>query len=67
MFNLLIPYVLHIASIDKNADHNFSVAQKKVHFFYRTENIVGKGQNAGYQHSFNFPEMFSKAFFSRVV
>ena len=27
-------------------------------------NIVGKGENAGYQH---FPTMFSKGFFMRVV
>ena len=30
----------------------------------RIENILGKGENAGYQH---FPKMFSKASFLRVV
>ena len=33
----------------------------------RAENIVGKGENAGYQHFFPFPTMFSKAFSFRVV
>ena len=31
------------------------------------ENIVGKGENAGYQHFLLFPTMFSKSFFPRVV
>ena len=35
----------------------------------RTENISGKGENAGagYQHFFPFPKMFSKASFLSVV
>ena len=35
--------------------------------FGRVENIVGKGENAEYQHFLLFPQMFSKAFFSRGV
>ena len=31
------------------------------------ENILGKGENAGYQHFLLFHTMFSKAFFSRGV
>ena len=31
----------------------------------RVENIVGKGENAGYQHFSPFSTMFSKVFFSR--
>ena len=27
-------------------------------FFYRVENIVGKGENAGYQHFLLFPQCF---------
>ena len=33
----------------------------------RRENIVGKGQNAGYQYFLLFPTMFSKSFFSRII
>ena len=33
----------------------------------RVENIVGKGQNAGNQHFFPFPTMFSKGFLLKVV
>ena len=36
--------------------------------FDRVENIVGKGENAGYQHFFSpFPTMFCKGFFPRHV
>ena len=31
------------------------------------ENIVGKGENAGYQHFLLFPTMSSKGIFSRVA
>ena len=31
------------------------------------ENIVGKGENAGYQHFLLFPQCFQKAPFFRVV
>ena len=33
------------------ADDNFNVAQKVNFFFGREENIVGKGENAGYHGS----------------
>ena len=33
----------------------------------RVENIIGKGENAGYQHFLLFQQCFSKAFFSRYV
>ena len=35
--------------------------------FDRVENIVGKGENAGYQHFLLFPTMFSKGFLYRVI
>ena len=31
------------------------------------ENIVGNGENAGYQHFLLFPQCFHKAFILRVV
>ena len=30
----------------------------------RVENIVEKGENAGYQHFFLFPKCFQKAFYT---
>ena len=35
--------------------------------FDRIVNIVGKGENADYQHFSPFPTMFSKGFLPRVV
>ena len=33
----------------------------------RVENIVGKGENAGYQYFLFFPTVFSKGFFLKVI
>ena len=51
------------------ADDNCQCDSKKVQLFFdKTENIVGEGENGGYLFFiFEFPAMFSKAFFSRVV
>ena len=49
------------------ADNNFIVAQMVQVFFIMLENIVGKGENAGYQHFTLFPPMFTKVFCSRGV
>ena len=35
--------------------------------FHSIENIVGKEENAGYQHFLLFPTMFSKGFFLQCV
>ena len=49
------------------AGDKINVTQKLNFILGRLENIVGKGENAGYQHFFPFPTMFSKDFFLRVV
>ena len=41
---------------------NFNVAKMMQTFFHRVENIVGKGENAGYQHFLLSPQCFQKAF-----
>ena len=35
--------------------------------FDRIENIVGKGENAGYQYFLLFPQYFQRAFFSESL
>ena len=35
--------------------------------FEKVENIVGKGENAGYQHFLLLPHCFQKAYFSRSL
>ena len=49
------------------ADDNFNMAQIVQFFFEKVENVVGKGENAGYQHFLLFPQCLLLAFFPRVV
>ena len=59
-------------SLDQTKLNEFKMTilmQLKCRFlsFDRTENIVEKGENAGYQHFLLFLQCFLKAFFLRVV
>ena len=42
------------------ADHKISVTEKLKIVLRRVENVVGKGENAGYQHFLLFPQCFQK-------
>ena len=44
------------------ADDKMSVAQKLKFVYGKVENIVGKGENAGYQHFLLFQQYFWKSF-----
>ena len=44
------------------ADDEKNLSQKLEFVFGRVENIVGKGENVGYQHFLLFPLCFQKAF-----
>ena len=44
------------------ADHKMKLATIKILVFDRFENIVGKGENAGYKHFLLFPQCFQKPF-----
>ena len=46
------------------ADNKLNVTQNTKVVFHRLENIVGKEENAGYQHFLLFPHCFQKAFSS---
>ena len=46
------------------ADDKLNVTQNIKVVFHRTENIVGKEENAGYQHFLLFPQCFRKVFSS---
>ena len=43
------------------ADDNLNVAHSIEFFLDSVENIVGKGENAGYQHFLFFPQCFQGA------
>ena len=49
------------------ADIKITVTEKLKFVLGRLENIVGKGENAGYSLFSPFPTMFSKVFFSKVI
>ena len=44
------------------ADDQVNVTKKLKHVLERVENIVGKGENAGYQHFLLFQQCFQKDF-----
>ena len=46
------------------ADDKINVTYKQIFFLGLIENIVGKGENAGYQHVLVFPQGFQKVSFS---
>ena len=49
------------------AVENINVIEKKKFVLRSVENIVGEGENAGYQHFLLFLQCFQKASFSRLV
>ena len=49
------------------ADDKISVNEKLKFGLERVENIVGKGENAGYQHFFLFPQCFQKGLHLKIV
>ena len=49
------------------ADNKINVTEKLKFILGRVENIVGKGENADYQHFLFFPQCFQKASFSRLL
>ena len=46
------------------ADDKINVTEKLKFVFERVENIVEKGENAGYQYFLLFPQCFQKASYS---
>ena len=49
------------------ADDKIIIAEMMISPTGGVENIVGKGESAGYQHFLLFQIMFSKAFFFRAI
>ena len=49
------------------ADDTVNVTEKLKFDLGRVENIVGKGENAGYQHFLLFPQCFQKASYTESL
>ena len=59
--------ILHLSKFKAFADDKIILTQKLKFVLGKVKNIVGKGENAGYQHFLLFPQCFQKAFFPRGV
>ena len=55
--------ILDAIKLKAFAENKINVAQMMISVFHRVENIVGKGENAGYQHFLLFPQCIQKACF----
>ena len=56
--------ILDLSKLKAIADDYFSVAQVVQFFSDRVENVVGKGEHAGYQHVLLFQQCFQRNYFS---
>ena len=56
--------ILDLSKLKAFADDRINVTQKLKFALGRVENIVGKGENACYQHLLLFPQCFQKLSFS---
>ena len=54
--------ILGLPKLKAFADEKLNVTQDMKVVFHRIENIVGKEENAGYQHFLLFSRCFQKAF-----
>ena len=53
--NSLLNKILDVTKLKAFADNKINVAQMLISVFDMIENIVGKGENTGYQHFLLFP------------
>ena len=58
--------ILGLPKLKAFADDQLNVTQNVKVVFHRIENIVGKEENAGYQHFLLLPQCFQKVFSSRA-
>ena len=56
--------ILDVTKLKAFADDKINIAQMMTSVYDSVENIVGKGENAGYQHFVLFPQCLQKASFS---
>ena len=59
--------ILEWSKFKAHADNKINVIQNLNLVLEGLENILGKGENTGYQHFLLFRKCFQKASFSRVV
>ena len=55
--------ILDWSKLKELADDKISITEKEKFGLKQIENIMGKGENAGYQHFLLFPLCFQRAYF----
>ena len=65
--SLLNDKMLDSSNLKAFEDDKINITNKLKFISRRVENIVGKGENAGYQHFFLFPPCFQKISFSWLL
>ena len=55
--------IFDVTKLKAFADDKINIAQMMISVFDWLETIVGKGENAGYQHFLLFPQCFQRAYF----
>ena len=58
--------ILDLSKMEAFADNNVNVTHMLQFYSDRSENIVGKGENTGYQHFLLFPQYFIKLLFKEL-
>ena len=59
--------ILDLSKLKAFADDKIQLTKIMIFVFDRIENIVGKGENAGYPHFLLFPQCFQKARYSGLL
>ena len=59
--------ILQWSKLKALTDDKINVTEESKLVLFREENIVGKGENAGYQHYLLCPQCFQKANFTEVL
>ena len=60
MVQLFFLKILDLSKLQKFTEDNLNVVHMMFYVLYREENIVGEGENAGYQHFTLFPKCFQE-------
>ena len=65
-FSKLKAFADDLSKLKAFADDKLNVVEMVVIIYESVENLVGKGENADYQHFLHFPQGFPKGYFPRV-
>ena len=59
--------LLYSSKLKAFADSKLNIAKMMIYLFEKVKNIVGKGENPGYQHFLLYQQCFLKSIFLSVI